>query len=227
MLHGWGSDMAVFKDLALELQKSHAVILLDLPGFGETEAPKVTWGLQEYAIFISSFLNKIKSRSDVIIAHSNGAAIAIKGLVSKLFDTNKFVIIGGAGVRNTKTGRNRFLKVIAKTGKPLLSVLPKSSASELRHKWYSAIGSEMLLVPGMEETFKKTVAEDIQAISRNVTTETLLIYGADDDVTPPDFGQIFSESMPNAQLEVIVGAGHFAFLDQPSEVTKLIKDFIG
>src|ERR1700761_1960117 len=81
LLHGWGDSAAGLRDLQAVLGKRYDVIALNLPGFGGTGNPPVAWGLTDYAQFVAHFLHKI-GVSDVyaVLGHSNGGAIAIRGL---------------------------------------------------------------------------------------------------------------------------------------------------
>src|ERR1044072_9615671 len=86
ILHGWGDDARGWVKMRQFLSKTHRVLIPDLPGFGGTEAPKEPWGLDEYASFLHAFLKKIGANDPTaIVAHSNGGAIAIRGLANHEF----------------------------------------------------------------------------------------------------------------------------------------------
>lgn len=225
-LHGWASSGAVFKNLAAEIGKYHRVVMLDLPGFGASERPQEPWDLEQYAQFVAAFIKKAKINPQTIIAHSNGAAIAIKGVAQGVLSPEKLIILGGAGIRPKKSGRNLVLHIVAKTGKAATFMLPQRRRQKIRSKYYQRIGSDYRLVEGMEETFRRVTAEDVLPLTSSITAPTLLVYGEEDEATPPLYGRLYHEAMPNSQLEVIGKAGHFVFEDQPEKVFGLIKDFL-
>ncbi len=81
MLHGWGDNLQTFKQLSKELGKEYTVLTLDLLGFGASDAPREPFDLELYARFVASFLEKLNIHGlHSIVGHSNGGAIAIKGL---------------------------------------------------------------------------------------------------------------------------------------------------
>lgn len=226
LIHGWGDTLQTFAALATELDKKYAVISLDLPGFGKTQAPSGVWGLDEYARFIKSFLYKI-NQSDLyaIVGHSNGGALAIHGLSRGVLKADKLVLLAAAGIRNQQKGKKRALKIIAKTGKAVTFWLPQTKKQQLRKKLYGVAGSDMLVTPHLQETFKKTVRQDVQADAAALTMPTLLVYGQKDSATPPLYGEIFHNLINTSTLEVING-GHFVHHDKPEQVSEIIGEFL-
>ncbi len=226
MLHGWGDSLNTFDGLSRELSKTNFVVCLDLPGFGQSDSPKNTWGLSEYASFVSEFCKKINLNVDYLVGHSNGGAISIKLVAQKLFKPKKLILLASSGVRSDYNGRNKALRIVTKTGKIITTPLPKSIKSKIRKKVYDTVGSDMLVAEHLQETFKKTVAEDITELSAKITIPTLLIYGSEDKATPVEYGEIFSKKIQNSKLVEINGAGHFIHHDKENEVTGLIKEYI-
>jgi pimeloyl-ACP methyl ester carboxylesterase len=227
MLHGWGDDLRTFTDLQIALGKNNRAVSLDLPGFGQTQIPPVAWGLEDYAKFIQAFLDKLKIKQVyAVVAHSNGAALAIYAAAHGQLTPDKLILLGAAGIRNKYKGRRRVIKVIAKSGKLATLWLPERHRKTLRKKLYGVSGSDMLVVPQLQETFKKTVAQDVQVEAAEILEPVLLIYGEKDRATPPLFGEIYHNLMNGSMLEIIGDAGHFVHLDQPRKVTQLIEEFL-
>lgn len=217
LLHGWGDSAQGLKPLVDSLSKTHEVIALDLPGFGGTQAPNGVWGLDEYAVFVQAFVDKLSIEANVTVGHSNGGAIAIKalsrGLVSK-----KLILLASSGIRGEYKGRVKALRIVTKTGKLLTSPLPHKIKNKLRSKVYSSVGSDMLVAEHLQETFKKVVTDDVRNDAAKINQPTLLLYGDQDSSTPIRIGQLLSDSIKNSRLEIIPGAGHML----PTEVTETI-----
>lgn len=227
VLHGWGDSGAGLQRLSAELAKTCRVIALDLPGFGGTEAPKTAWGLSDYAQFAQHFLQKIDAVSAfAIIGHSNGGAIAIRGLAKGWLSAERLILLGSAGIRDEYKGRVKALRVFTKIGKALTAPLPKSAKQRLRRKVYGTIGSDMLVAEHLQETFKKIVTDDVREDAASLSLPTLLIYGENDDQTPPWMGEAFHQLMQNSTLEILPGAGHFVHHDRPEQVHKAVQEFL-
>ncbi|HEX9153841.1 MAG TPA: alpha/beta hydrolase [Candidatus Saccharimonadales bacterium] len=227
MLHGWADSSAGLKALCSSLNKKYDVIAVDLPGFGGTAAPQGAWGLDEYAAFVQHFLQKIGvGDAYALIGHSNGGAMVIRGIANKSLQAEKVVLLASSGIRNVYKGRNRFLRVMAKTGKVFTAPLPAAAKKKIRSKVYKTIGSDMLVAEHMQDTFKKVVTDDVLSDAVQLNMPVLLVYGEDDESTPVWYGQQFHELMVDSTLEILPHAGHFVHLDRPHDVQKAIEEFL-
>ncbi len=226
VLHGWGDAAASWQAFGRQLADSYDIYALDLPGFGASDRPPQAWGLDEYAGFIGHFLKKIGVQPYAIIGHSNGGAIAIRGLANGQLQTDKLVLLASAGVRSQYKGRKKALRLMAKAGKVLAMPLPVHLKDRLRRKMYTTIGSDMLVAENLQATFKRIVNDDVAADAARLRLPTLLVYGEDDVSTPPDFGTLLHDRIPGSRFELLTEAGHFVHNDQPAKVLKLVRKFL-
>lgn len=226
MLHGWGDTLASFHDLTNALSEKYQVLVLDLPGFGQTQAPAETWDLLDYAKFVRDFLKKTKLKPSIIIGHSNGGAIAIKGMGNGVLTADKLVLLASSGIRGEYKGKVKVARLITKTGKAFAKPLPSSMRFRLRRKVYDTIGSDMLVAEKLQETFKKIVADDVRPDAAKIKIPALLLYGDKDTATPLSYGKKLADEMPKAILDDISPAGHFVHHDQPEMVLNRIRDFL-
>ncbi|MCW1908309.1 MAG: alpha/beta hydrolase [Candidatus Saccharibacteria bacterium] len=226
LLHGWGDTLAGFHDLTAALSEKHQVVVLDLPGFGQTQAPAEAWDLLDYAKFVRDFLKKTKIKPSVIVGHSNGGAIALKGLGNGVLTADKLVLLASSGIRGEYKGRVKAARLITKTGKALSRPLPSTMRFRLRRKVYDTIGSDMLVAENLQESFKKIVADDVRPDAAKVKIPALLLYGDKDTATPLSYGKMLADEMPKAILDDISPAGHFVHHDQPEMVLNRIREFL-
>ena len=227
-LHGWADTSKTFEQLAAQVIKenpSYSAILVDLPGFGNTQTPAEAWGLEQYAYFIASFTNKLKADPKVILGHSNGGAIAIYGLANNIFKADKLVLVASAGIRQD-TAKKQLLRAGSKPAKLILKAAPKTVQAKLKSKLYGAIGSDYLVAEHMQETFKKIVGTDVQADARRLQIPSCLIYGEDDTATPITYAKQFNQIIPNSELHTIELAGHFVHQEQVYQVATIIHGFL-
>ncbi len=225
-LPGWADTAASFSKLAELLQDKYQLLILDLPGFGGTQLPPNAWGLVDYADFIGKWLKKIDQKHlAAIIGHSYGGAVAITALNKGDIKADKLVLLASAGVRDKRQIQKTTLKIVGMIAKAPLVLLPTRTRQKIRRTVYGKLGSDMLLLPHMEQTYKRIIGEDVQGSARSLKQPTLLIYGNKDRDTPVTDGRTLSQAITGSKLEVI-NAGHFLHQEQVDSVGQLIKDFL-
>jgi len=226
-LHGWKSNLDSFDKIVSLLLPHYRVIRLDLPGFGKTDIPKETWDLDKYISFVVDFIQKLNIKVDVIIGHSFGGRIIIKGESKKVFKVEKIVLIGSAGIAKRKTFRNYFFKVLTKTGKFITAVPPLSLIREsLRKKIYSFTGNDYINAGPLKDTFLKIINEDLTHYATKITTPSILIWGINDTETPVTDGRKLSTLIKNSSFHIVENSGHFVHVQKTEEIIELIKKFI-
>lgn len=226
LLHGWGDSAKGLTQLQAELSKNYDVVSIDLPGFGGSEPPKETWGLSEYAQCVADFCEKLRLTPFAYLGHSNGGAIAIRGLGTQKLRSEKLVLLASAGIRGEYKGRVLALRLLAKTGKLVTAPLPRTVKKKLQKKVYTTVGSDMLVAEHLQDTFKKVVTDDVRKDAARITTPTLLIYGENDQATPAKWGRMLHEIIGNSEFLLIKDAEHFVHKDAAAEVTQAVRKYL-
>ena len=226
LLHGWGDSSKSFTDLKTDLSRNYRVLAIDLPGFGATQPPPVAWNLDDYSRFLNSFLAKLGLEPYAVIGHSNGGALAIRAISLERLKPRKLVLLAASGIRGGGRAKRLVLKIIAKTGDVATLWMPERYRRGLRKSLYGAAGSDMLVAPQLQETFKKTVRQNVAADAAKITIPVLLLYAKDDRAVSLVDGETYHNLMEKSELQVIKDAGHFVHHDQPAEVDSLVEDFL-
>ena len=227
MLHGWKDDLHTFDGMAPALSRSFRVLRVDLPGFGGSEPPSADWTLDDYVLFVKSFFAKLGIQPDVLIGHSFGGRITIKGTAAHILNAKKIVLISSAGVARRKTLRNAVLTVLAKIGRVITAIPPVSFwKQEIRKKLYGAIGSDYFRAGALRGTFLNIVNEDLSEAAKGIAVPVLIIWGGNDDTTPLREGERLHQLIAGSKFRVIGEAGHFVHKEKPDEVSAIMREFL-
>ncbi len=227
LLHGWGSNLRVFDGITAAMADAFRVVRFDWPGFGGSQTPPPTWGIQEFAAFTKAFCDKIGLLPQAIIGHSMGGQVAVRLVGSQLLQPTHLVLIGAAAVRPARSLRTNSYMLAAKTGKLLLG--KTALGARLRKRLYASAGTEDYLgTHGMQEIYGRIVnpREDQRELARNIKIPALLIWGDRDQDTPLERARLLEAAIPDARLEVVPGAGHYVMLDASPVVTRLLREFL-
>jgi pimeloyl-ACP methyl ester carboxylesterase len=226
-LHGWKDSLRTFDSLEPALLQKGRVIAVDLPGFGETGNPPEAWQVGDYVQFVADFLKKLNVEADVLIGHSFGGRIIIKGVGEGKMRARKIVLMAAAGITPEQTVYTRMTKLPLKMLGWILRVPPFNFfRNYMRRMFYTAIGSDYFNAGALQETFIKIIAEDLSDYARKISAPTLLIWGKDDAATPVKLGEKLRDLIRNSRLEVFPNTGHFVHHEKATEVGDLIKRFL-
>lgn len=221
-LHGWGASSKIFEPFYYYFKNDNAVYFLDLPGFGESPIEKIMT-LKDYVDFVYEFLEKNKIENPIVIGHSFGGAVAAKLAILHPERISKLILVGASAIRRPR----RLLIAIKKIADLLKPMLPLNLRKlilkllKLDETDYAQIESHEL-----RETFKNVINEDLRPYLHFIKLPTLVIWGEKDAVTPLIEGKLIAKTISGAKFVIVKNAGHFLFLEKPSEFVKLIKEFI-
>ncbi len=230
ILQGWGTNIGLYSALAEHLSGYMRVILPELPGFGETPEPPEPYNADDYADFTEKLLRALNIDRCSLIGHSNGGRIIMK-LVTRQqseFSYERIVFMGSAGIVHEKTTAQKAKQAGYKFGKKLLGLGPvKAAFPDALEKFQSGRGSAdyRAASPLMRATMVKLITEDFRELMPLIRQPSLLIWGSADTATPIGDGEIFEQLIPNAGLVRVEGAGHYAYLEQPAFVYRVLESF--
>jgi len=229
LLHGWGTNLGTFDQLAGGLARQFRVIRFDFPGFGQSPKPSDDWHVREYAQLTRDLLQKLKIDDiHAIIAHSFGGRVVIKGISQGYLNPEKVVLIGAAGVKPHQSATKSLYKGVAKVGKLVTSVpILNKIQPALRQRLYSAAGStDYLEAKALQTIFLNTINEDLLPFVRTITQPALLIWGENDLETPVADARKMMNELHDSKLLVVPDAGHFVYLDDSLAVRQSIEAFL-
>lgn len=225
MLHGWGANIELFRNMAEPVSTKYPVIAPDMPGFGETAEPESVWTVDDYTDFIIEFIKNTGFKKVILLGHSFGGRVIIK-LVNRKnlpFTVTKLILVDSAGIRPEKTAEQIKKEKIMKFGKKLLSGTPK-----LLEKMQSMVGSAdyKAASPQMKKILINVVNEDLTHLLPEIKQETLLVWGTLDTATPIKDAEKMEELIPNAGLARIEGVGHYSFLENPIVFDAIMESYL-
>lgn len=228
LLHGWGGSIQTMKPIANFLNKKCRVITLDLPGFGESDLPKTPWNSYDYADCIKKFINALNLNNVILFGHSHGGRISI--ILSSKYDfVKKLILIDSAGIIPKKKLRY-YIKVYSfKMLKNIYLVFSKGSTKEQKlEQFYKKFGStDYKESQGvMRQTMVKVIHDNLIDLLHLIKAPTLLIWGENDEDTPPYMGKLMEEKIKDSGLIILKNAGHYSYIDCYDQFKAVINVFL-
>jgi pimeloyl-ACP methyl ester carboxylesterase len=162
----------------------------------------------------------------VWIGHSFGGRVAIQLAARHPDAVDAIVLVAGAGLQR-RLGPLARLKRWARVRLfKLLKLVTRDPAK--REALAARFGSADYRNAGaMRPIFVKVVREDLSGAAGRVTCPVLLLYGAQDSETPPEFGQRYAKLMTDARYFELPGQDHYTVLgDGRHQVLHRLKEFL-
>lgn len=217
LVHGWGGSAQSLEKLATILSADFQTIVVDLPGFGTSDNPDPTWGVEEYANLLAKLIENLKLKNVIYFGHSFGGSLGVQLAVTKpkLIDT---LILCAASYHRTghSSSAARKLKRILPIPAPL---------KRLAYRIFFP-KSELYKLPALESNFRRIVTTDLTQELSQIAQNTLILWGARDTYTPVENARAAKELIKNSTLKVFDDLGHGLPLYQPELVAAEIENFV-
>jgi len=231
ILHGWGSASDRWQIFGQALhERGFKVHALDLPGFGGSAEPPENWGLKEYVVFVEQYIKLMAgSKPVLLVGHSFGGQIAMEVAAGSKVPLEALVLFSTAGLRRPPSGRRRVAQLIAKAGKPLKFILRRLGGETLVYKLlgrFSGSYDYANATPRMREVLKRVTRQSSEPILNNIKTPTLLLWAADDTITPLEDGRRLAALIRNAKLRVFPNGGHSFYKRETPALVEAILSFL-
>lgn len=230
-LHGWGAPAATYHLLLDHLAEYCRVVAPDLPGFGGSAEPAAPWCVDDYVNWTLQFAASLGLKRVILMNHSFGGRISIKLMARRPvpLDVEKAVFIDAAGIRPKRTV-SYYMKVYSYKAAKKFYALPgiKRLCPDAVNKARKKAGSAdyQNASPLMRQTMVRCINEDLKPLLSQIPVSTLLIWGEADTATPLSDGQCMEKRIPDAGLVVLAGAGHFSFVQQWGQCSRVLDSYL-
>ncbi|TWH00848.1 2-hydroxymuconate-semialdehyde hydrolase/2-hydroxy-6-oxo-octa-2,4-dienoate hydrolase [Nocardioides sp. J9] len=241
-LHGSGPGVSAYANWqhALPAVARHArALALDIVGFGHTERPAdVRYSLRTWTDHVWGFLDALGLEKVSIVGNSLGGRIALQMAEDDQDRLDRLVLMGAPGVGMTMTKGLEALRAYEPSPEAMRDLLrghfavdPDLITDELVQIRYEASAA-----PGAHEAYRLMFfhpdhAGGQLAITeeqvRAVTRPTLLVHGREDNIVPVDVALTMLRLLPNADLHVFAGCGHWTQIERAGDFNDVIVQYLG
>tara|TARA_Y100001954_G_scaffold217235_1_gene249171 strand:- start:1132 stop:2046 length:915 start_codon:yes stop_codon:yes gene_type:complete len=243
-VHGHTEDLHTWNHIVKNLVESFRVIRFDLRRHGLTgPAPDNHYRIENYVSDLSMIIDHIGIDSFVLIGHSMGGRISARYAMGKPERVSNLVLLSASGapikeessppmaLRMMKNPFGRFLikriwsRNMAKKSLEDM-VFDKSSITEeeIDRMWdFSTYPGNM---DAMFREFGETWDFFDPADIKEITSNTLLIWGKEDSICPPSMGNWYDSNLPNSTMVVLPNIGHNPHFECPDRCSDEISSWL-
>lgn len=227
LIHGAGG---IHLSWPSEIRRLHgySVYAIDLPGHGKSDHCDGQQTIGDYARYVIQWLESIKLRRAVFVGHSMGSAIALALAIHHPEYVVGLGLLGSGARLRVNPELLNFAADLTTFYKATDLIMAYSFSSNAPPRLVELVSSRLVT------TRQSVLYGDLLACDRfdvmahlgEVQQSTLVLCGADDQMTPVRYSQYLSSTIPNAQLSLIPDAGHMVMLEQPHLVANALLTFL-
>ena len=225
--------------------RSHRVIAIDLPGFGESELPEEDISIPGYGRFLDAFLDEIGVECATLVGNSMGGFIAAETAISHPSRVEKLVLVSAAGVMTVKPAELTVAKRLARAfhaGSARVIARRQSIVRRRRMRkmiLYGIVSHPELLQPelvyeiasgggkpGFLDAFRAILDYDFSDRLTEIERPTLIVWGRNDRIVPVGGAYRYEELIPNSQRVIFEDTGHVPMIERPALFNRVLEDFI-
>ena len=251
MLHGGGTDSALLSwgSAIGPLSQHNQVYAPDWPGYGESQRPNVRYSLAYYIKFLEDLMPALNLERANLVGVSMGGGVALGFTLDSPRMVDKLVLVDSYGLASTAPS-HRLSYLFIKT--PLINeltwmvlgrsrVAAKAALQNIFHNPDAV--SEALVDEVVAELRKPGAGKSFISFQKNevgwrglrtvftdrldeITAPTLIIHGAEDRLVPLEAARQAHRRIPNSQLHVMEGCGHWPQREQPETFNRIVSSFL-
>ena len=225
ILHGLMGGLSNFNGVITFFKdKGFKVLMPVLPIY---DLPILKTSVRELSNFLDRFIKFKKIKKFVLIGNSLGGHIAL--YYTKIFNrANGLVLTGSSGLYEkgmgsgyTKRGDYNVMK------KKVEEVFydPRVANKELVDEVFETVNDRNKLIKILamaKSAIRHNMAKDLPKMK----LPCLIIWGKNDNVTPPDVGIEFNNLLPNSDLVWIDKCGHAPMMEHPEKFNEILLDWL-
>lgn len=225
--------------------RSHRVLALDLPGFGASPMPSWEISIRSYGRLVHDFCEVLGAGRVALVGNSMGGFISAEVAISEPARVEKLVLVSAAGISHarmhTKPAETaaRMAAAMAPFGfRYREHALRRSRLRQyaLRSLFWDPSGIEREFLwevihqgitgPGFVDAIRGLAGYDFLHQLPEIDVETLIVWGRNDQVVPPNDALGYAQRLPNSQLVVFDRCGHLPMAERPVRFNRVLDEFL-
>ncbi|MBQ4818435.1 alpha/beta hydrolase [Aquimarina sp. MMG016] len=228
ILHGLMGGLSNFEGVGSYFPKQgYKVLIPELPIY---TLSLVKTKVSTYAKYLKDFIDHLgyDDKEVILLGNSLGGHIAL--LCTKMFPEKikGLVITGSSGLYESAMGesypkRGDYEYIKAKAENVFYD--PAIATKEIVDEVYATVNDRNKLIRTLaiaKSAIRHNMAKDLP----NMATPTCIIWGKNDNVTPPEVADDFNRLLPDSDLYWIDKCGHAAMMEHPEEFNKLLHNWL-
>ncbi|MFO1007420.1 MAG: alpha/beta fold hydrolase [Planctomycetaceae bacterium] len=237
-IHGFPLDHTMWRHQIDDLQADYRVLAVDLPGFGQSQAPRSDMSIAGFADCIAEFLDRIGMTKPITLCGlSMGGSIALQFALRHPQRLARLILCDCRAMVDAPEAQKMRLDLAER----VLTEGPEFVAAAMPARLFAAktIEQHPDIVQSIQAVIRSTASTSVAGGSRalahredvvsrlgEIRVPTLIIVGSEDVISTSGEMKAMAERIPLSRHVEIPGAGHMAPLEAPAQVNTEIRSWL-
>lgn len=225
LLHGLFGGLSNFTDVIEHFSPNYRVIIPQLPIY---TLPVLNTNIPALSKFLHEFL-KHKNLSQVsLLGNSLGGHIGLVYSSQQPQMVKRLILTGSSGLYENAFGGTTPRKGDKEYLRKKIEVTfydASLATDELVDECYNIVNDRTKLIRILslaKSAIRHNMAKDLP----DLKMKTCLIWGKQDNITPPDVANEFNRLIPNSELFWIDQCGHAPMMEHPQEFNRILAEWL-
>lgn len=225
LLHGLFGALSNWRDVLDQFSGKYRVIIPLMPIFS---MPLMDLGVKGLAKFIHSFVEYKDLKDVVLLGNSLGGHVALVYMDNFPDRVKAMILTGSSGLYENAMGdsypkRGDYEYIKKKVEYTFYD--PETATKELVGEVFD-ITNDRTKVIRILALAKSAIRHNMRKEIKNFNVPVCLIWGKNDNVTPPEVAEEFHQLLPDSELHWIDQCGHAPMMEQPAEFNGILSDYL-
>lgn len=226
LLHGLMGNLSNFETLKNCLVKNkYKVFIPSLPLYTLPILSTSVMGITKY---INKFLIDIVQEPTILLGNSLGGHIALLISLTYPKSSKGLILTGSSGLYEKSFGetfpqRSNYEYIKLKTEKVFYN--PSTATKEIVDEVYNILNNRIKAIK-IVNIARSAIRNNLINDLKKILIPVLLIWGKQDNITPPEVAKDFNRYIPNTDLYWIDKCGHAPMMEKPKEFNNLVLKWL-
>jgi pimeloyl-ACP methyl ester carboxylesterase len=236
-VHGWTCNLNFWRSQVEEFSGSHRVLLVDLPGHGDSGKPRLDYTIPFFAGAVLAVMDDAEVDQAVLVGHSMGFPVAREAWRRASDRVSALIGVDGAMNRTPEDPKER--AEWGERNRIFLQRFEGPAYEEHVRRFVGGMHCEQT-PPEVREEVIEEMLETPAYVGRSamkhftdphvwenyaVDAPVLMIY-ADMPWVRDGFEDMVRALFPRMTFRKVSGVGHFMMLEEPAKVNRIIREFL-
>jgi len=225
VLHGLFGALSNFKDVLNHFKTNYKVVIPLMPLY---TLPVLNTNVKALMEFVRDFVNHKGYDKVNLLGNSLGGHVALVFASKFPEKVQTLTLTGSSGLYENSMGQSYPRKGNIDYVRERVQYTfydPKTATDELVNECFSIVNDRMKTLKILslaKSAIRHNMAKDLPKMKM----PTCLIWGKQDNITPPEVGDEFHKLMPNSELFWMDKCGHAAMMEKPEEFNKVYGSWL-